>query len=250
MKDSRTIRAFITYSHKDTKHRDELRKYLAVMEQQNNLIVWDDGQLTSGDKTFQEVILKKVTDSDLLLYLVSAASLASENYNRELAEALNRDIRVIPIVLESCDWAHDQLSNFQVLPDKGKPINEWNSTSEGWQNVVEGIREVVDQIQPLSEAELSVKKALHTGNIQLLLGQLDEAIAVYSEAIKLDPSFADAYNNRGTAYESKGDLDRAINDFSIAIDLDPSLRMLIITGAPLMKRRERLTSHSETTTNQ
>ena len=221
MKNSRAIRAFITYSREDAKHRDELRKYLAVMERQNKLVVWDDGQLASGDKTFQENILKKVVDSDMLLYLVSAASLASESLNRELAEALNRDMWVIPIILEPCDWIHDQLSNFQVLPDKGRPISEWYPTSKGWQNVVEGIRKVVDQIQPPSETELEVEKFLQAGNILLLFDQLDEAIAVYSEAIRLDPHFANAYNNRGTTYESKGDLDRAINDFAKAIELDP-----------------------------
>jgi lipoprotein NlpI len=50
---------------------------------------------------------------------------------------------------------------------------------------------------------------------------LDRAIADYSEAIKLYPSYAVAYNNRGFAYVSKQDYDRAIADFSQAIKLDP-----------------------------
>ena len=71
------LKGFITYSHEDTEAKHELRKRLAVMEQQNDLVTWDDGQLTPGDKALQEDILKKVVDSDILLYLVSAASLAS-----------------------------------------------------------------------------------------------------------------------------------------------------------------------------
>jgi len=52
-------------------------------------------------------------------------------------------------------------------------------------------------------------------------GDLDRAIADYSEAIRLDPKLAAAYNNRGNAYKNKGDLDRAIADYSEAIRLDP-----------------------------
>ena len=52
-------------------------------------------------------------------------------------------------------------------------------------------------------------------------GDTDRAIADYTEAIRLDPKFAIAYNNRGLAYRDKGDTDRAIADFTEAIRLDP-----------------------------
>ena len=74
------------------------------MQQQNKLVTWHDGDITGGSKARQEDILKEVADSDVLLYLVSAWSLASENCNKELAEALRAEIIVIPIILESCDW--------------------------------------------------------------------------------------------------------------------------------------------------
>jgi uncharacterized caspase-like protein len=50
----------------------------------------------------------------------------------------------------------------------------------------------------------------------------DRAIADYGEAIRLNPSFAQAYDGRGSAYRYKGDFDRAIADYSVAIRLDPS----------------------------
>ena len=40
------------------------------------------------------------------------------------------------------------------------------------------------------------------------------AIADYNEAIKLDPYFADAFNNRGSAYFAKLDDKRAFIDFN------------------------------------
>ena len=146
---SEPLKGFIAYSHKDTEQKDELRTRLAVMKDQKKLVTWHDGDITTGGKARQEDILKEVADSDILLYLVSANSLASENCKKELAEALKRRIRVIPIILEYCDWLNHKLSDFQALPDKGEPIDEWQPESKGWQNVVDGIRKAVEEVQSL-----------------------------------------------------------------------------------------------------
>ena len=225
---SKPLKGFITYSHENTRKKNELRKRLAVMEQQNELVTWDDGQLTPGDGALQKDILKKVTDSDLLLYLVSAASLASKNCNKELAEALKQEIRVIPIILEHCDWLYHQLSNFEALPYKGKPISKWTDVSEGWQNVISGIRKTVDQMRSQadpssgrSEEDIRAGEAFQYGNVQMLLGQLDKAIEAYSHAIDLNPDNADAYINRGAAYIKEGKHDLAIENCNKAIQLRP-----------------------------
>ena len=148
---NKPLKGFITYSHEDIEAKKELRKRLVVMEQNNELVTWDDGQLTPGDKALQKDILKKVEDSDILLYLVSAASLASKNCNKELAEAIKQEMRVIPIILEHCDWLCHQLSGFEVLPHKGKPLTKWDDVSEGWQNVVNGIRKAIDEMRRQAE---------------------------------------------------------------------------------------------------
>ena len=50
----------------------------------------------------------------------------------------------------------------------------------------------------------------------------DDAIADYSEAIRLRPDYAEAYNDRGHAYHRKGgNGDRALADFTRAIELRP-----------------------------
>lgn len=52
-------------------------------------------------------------------------------------------------------------------------------------------------------------------------GQHEEAIRVATQAIALDPQFADAYVRRGIAYGLRGENSRAIDDFTEAIRLDP-----------------------------
>src|SRR6266478_6099844 len=52
-------------------------------------------------------------------------------------------------------------------------------------------------------------------------GDMDRAIADYTEALRLNPKYALAYSNRGLAYRDKGDTDRAIANLTEAIRLDP-----------------------------
>ncbi len=221
------LKGFITYAHKNTAAKDELITRLAVMQQQNKLVTWHDAEMTGGTK-WREDIFKHLADSDILLYLVSAASLASENCNKELAETVSSNIRIIPIILEDCDWQYHQLSDFQAFPDKGDPISKWKSESNGWQNVVDGIRKIVDKMQSqvdspseTSEKALPAELAFQQGNVFMMFGQMDKAIERYSHGIGLNPNNPNAYNNRGVAYSAKGDFDRTIADYTKAIELNP-----------------------------
>jgi tetratricopeptide (TPR) repeat protein len=54
------------------------------------------------------------------------------------------------------------------------------------------------------------------------LGQVDEAIALLTEAIRLSPWVWQAYQYRGELYLSRQMLDRAAKDFSEAIRLAPN----------------------------
>ncbi|SRR6266446_3984462 len=45
-----------------------------------------------------------------------------------------------------------------------------------------------------------------------LQGRHDDAIQEYDQAIRLRPEYAEAFNNRGAAYDSKREYNRAIED--------------------------------------
>jgi tetratricopeptide (TPR) repeat protein len=51
--------------------------------------------------------------------------------------------------------------------------------------------------------------------------EYDKAIVDYNEAIRLDPKFAIAYNNRGLARSNKKEYDKAVADYNEAIRLNP-----------------------------
>jgi len=53
------------------------------------------------------------------------------------------------------------------------------------------------------------------------LGEHKSAISDFTTAIKLDPDYPAAYNNRGVAYGNLGEHRSAISDYTTAIKLDP-----------------------------
>ena len=71
----------------------------------------------------------------------------------------------------------------------------------------------------------SAQEAESRGEAAHKKGDLNLAVAAFSEAIRLDPKLASAYNNRGLAYYDKGDCDKAIADYTAAIRLDPKFAL-------------------------
>ena len=54
-------------------------------------------------------------------------------------------------------------------------------------------------------------------------GQLEEGINDFTEAIKLNPDYAKAYNSRGFIYLKQGKRKKALEDFNQAIEINPNL---------------------------
>jgi tetratricopeptide (TPR) repeat protein len=71
------------------------------------------------------------------------------------------------------------------------------------------------------QAELKAWELNNKGLSLATLGLLDEAIASYREALRLDPGNANAHNNLGNAFQNKGLLDNAIASCREAIRINP-----------------------------
>jgi len=67
--------------------------------------------------------------------------------------------------------------------------------------------------------EKSALDYFKSGTAHLDKGNLDQAIADYTESIRLKPNIFVAYLNRGTAFRRKGEFDLAIADYNKAIEL-------------------------------
>ncbi|MEH2141171.1 tetratricopeptide repeat protein [Nostoc sp.] len=54
-------------------------------------------------------------------------------------------------------------------------------------------------------------------------GDLQGAVAAYIEAIRLNPNYAEAYNNQGGVRADLGDQKGAIEDYNQALRINPNL---------------------------
>jgi tetratricopeptide (TPR) repeat protein len=78
---------------------------------------------------------------------------------------------------------------------------------------------------------IEARKSYDKANEYVAKGMLEIAVANYSRAIELDPSFAEAYNGRGVTYEAIQRSDLAISDYDAAVRLKPDYSEAIYNRA-------------------
>jgi len=79
---------------------------------------------------------------------------------------------------------------------------------------------IADYTQALKLDPKLADAACDRGLARQAQGDLDGAIADYTEALKIKPKFTIAYRNRGLARQAQGDMDGAIADYTHALSLD------------------------------
>ena len=97
----------------------------------------------------------------------------------------------------------------------------FNNRGNGYRMKEEYDRAIADYTDAIRIDPTYVFAFKNRGSVYQHQGDLDRAIADYSEAVRLDPAFAIAFANRASAYQEKGDFDRAIADFTTLIRLSP-----------------------------
>ncbi|MGP0089765.1 MAG: tetratricopeptide repeat protein [Xanthobacteraceae bacterium] len=95
---------------------------------------------------------------------------------------------------------------------------------------VGGYDQAIDEQAYGAKRQPNISPFVERASAHIERGELERAIAEYSEAIRLDPDRATAFFDRAAAYYMKGDLDRAIADYDQAIRLRPDF-------APAFKNR-------------
>lgn len=86
----------------------------------------------------------------------------------------------------------------------------------------EGGKPIADYNKAIELAPDSADAYYNRGDAYDEMGEYGKAIADYNKAIQLNPNLASAYYNRGCAYGEIGAYDKAIADYNKAIELNPN----------------------------
>ena len=154
------MRAFISYSHRDKPTLDRLHTHLAPLHRQGLIEEWFDREILAGSE-IDAAVDEELESCELFLLLVSPDFLASDYcYEREMQRALERheagEARVIPIIIEPCDWTTSPLRQLKALPRDGHPVSDWTNANNAYLDIVQELRRIVavDETAPAPASEV------------------------------------------------------------------------------------------------
>ena len=150
--DNNTPFLFYSYSHKDDKFREAMENALALLWKNKILTSWSDHEILPGQSIPSE-IRSAMDNADILVFLFSQHFISSSecinewNRAKQLAEEENKLLFRIPIILSDCAWL-DVLGEDSVkaLPRDGKAVSSFREHASAWQQVYQGIKSVVENI--------------------------------------------------------------------------------------------------------
>lgn len=143
-------KVFFSYSHVDEALRDRLEVHLSMMKNQKLIETWHDRRISAGSN-LNGAIDENLESADVILLLVSADFLASWYcYSVEMKRALERHeagtVRVIPVIIEPCDWHPAPFGKLLAVPKDGKAVTTWANQAEAWADVAKQIRTAVEEV--------------------------------------------------------------------------------------------------------
>jgi tetratricopeptide (TPR) repeat protein len=218
------IKLFYCYARKDKSLRDELEKHLSGLKRHYQLTNWHDREILPG-KEWEQAIDTHLNTAHLILLLISPDFMASDYcFSKEMQRALARHkagtCRVVPILLRPAFWEEAPFSTIQLLPTDANPITTWDNRDLAFQDVAKEISQTIKDL--LISLKTQKEEWLKKGADLRHLKHYEEALAAYEQAIRLDPNYARAYNNKGDILYDLKRYEEALATYEQAIRLDPN----------------------------
>ena len=141
-------RLFYSYSHKDIAFRERMQTALALLKNNKLLHDWSDHEILPG-RHISPRVRQEMDKATIIAFLFSPDFIHSSECRREwdYAASLASDEKFIfrvPIIVRPCSW-HDFLGvdDVKALPHDGKPVASYSSDDEAWQEVYDGIKDII-----------------------------------------------------------------------------------------------------------
>jgi hypothetical protein len=142
---------FFSYCHKDEPLRDELEVHLAPLKRQGIIDAWHDRRIDAGDNLAGS-ISEHLERADIVLLLISPYFLHSDYcFDVEMRRALERhaagDARVIPVILDPCDWHSAPFGKLLAVPKDGRPITKFPNRHDALLEIAQAVRKAAESMK-------------------------------------------------------------------------------------------------------
>ncbi|WP_434044517.1 MULTISPECIES: SIR2 family protein [Sorangium] len=146
----RPARVFFSYASRDEELLSRLEAHMSPLKREGLIAPWHSGKIGAGED-LERAIGEQLESADLILLLVSASFLASEQGDAQVTRAMERraagQAAVVPILLRPCDWETTRFAELQAVPRDKKPVTKWADEDEALLQVVREIRAVVTKLR-------------------------------------------------------------------------------------------------------
>jgi Glycosyl hydrolase family 66/TIR domain len=144
---------FISYSHEDTKWREELEKHLKPYVRAGSIKGWSDIQIVPGSTWFGE-IKSALVQTNVAVLLVTPAFLASDFIHEHelgplLKEAEQGGVKILWIPVRTSSYMETALQNYQAVIDPGKPLAGMSTPNRdrAWVTICNEIKKAINAPQ-------------------------------------------------------------------------------------------------------
>ena len=251
--DKPALEMYYSYAPQDETLCLELEKHLKPLERDNLVKGWHRGKVPLGTNESQEIENHRDC-ANVVLLLLSSDYVASDDCYAEMQWALERKqadgLLVIPIILRPIEAEDIPFKTAQLLPTRGRPVTNWPSPDEAFQDILLGMRRLLEQpVQPQRQPAPSLvwnlpytRNPLFTGRDKLLQ-QLHANLTGSKTAILTQPQAISGLGGIGKTQTAVEYAYRHRDDYRYILWVNAATRDTIITSfldlATLLKLPER-----------
>ena len=137
-------KVFISYSHKDEAHREDLEDHLSMLKRNEIISVWHDRKIIPSED-WKGSIDENLDSADIIIFLVSPSFLASSYcLDVEVKRAMERhaegSAKIVSIIVRPCDWHECDFSKYQAVPKDAMAITLWENKDSAWLDAINGLK--------------------------------------------------------------------------------------------------------------
>jgi len=166
---SKALKIFYCYAHEDIVLLNELEKHLTPLKRVRAITGWYDRKIQAGGDWALETE-EQFKIAHIILLLLSPDFSASDNCYSQMEKALESHqtgkIHVIPILLRPLIWDTLPINSLQPLPHNRRAVTTWSNRDEAFEDVAQGIREIVRTLIPKHLLSLQDTEILYSKQVK------------------------------------------------------------------------------------